>query len=901
MSSDQTIEFNSFETSRSFNRVELNKRSSSTSKFSPMNDFILHLSLLLRKNWIIQKRSIRLSLLQLLSPFFVCIFLSWMQSVTSGIANQIEANPSIIEIGKIPRCEPGPDALDNCVTILYSIIGESEEWMHNVMNYVADCNDLTINQDIKYLGIKNSQDYMQHLVKNPNQTYMGVIFCNDRWELENGGVIPCKFETQTSDKLLFYNIVYNSSHNLNDPMGGDFSAAFPKDKFITKLKLDLDNGILAQFDKNDGKNSPRMEIKIQDFPKLALRFWSGMDMVAIMGAFLFLIPYLILFIGTSMEIAREKHKKLRQGLAVMGMSTSAYYMSWLLTGSSINLLTSLNIMIAGHLFQYRFFTDTPFIVLFSIFVLFGEAMIALSFWITTICSNFAMSYTLTYGFLFLSVVLEYYMSNNYLCYLIFMEDPPLWLWLIRSLLRMLPAFNYSILFGGVSMRSGLHFELDTNYWVQGPGFQYQDLERDQSVEIYDIKYTVPSMWWFFGQLVMNMALYLFLAWYCDNLGYLKKESFRSPFKWIFRKASSSKKYSHLESTNDQDSPSVESERQKVLQNESRSSLCSGLRIIGLDKYYEKLNFLKSQKLIHAVKDVYLEVNNGELLALLGHNGAGKTTLFAMLTGLEKPSSGTAFIHQYRIEDEMSQIRQIMGVCPQFDILWDELTAEEHLDIFAKLKRISFNKIPTEIEKRLIEVNLNNIKKIPVSAFSGGMKRRLSMAIAFVGNPDIVFLDEPTTGMDPKNRRYIWELIQKMKKGRSIILTTHAMEEADILSDRIAVISKGRLKCVGTSLYLKANYGDGYRLSLVVKREDSESVLNGIKEMVPSINILDSSGGSIILGITNSCVDELHPFLKMMDKDDEYLSETEKNFKRKIKDWGLSHTTLEEVFMKVSSF
>jgi len=177
------------------------------------------------------------------------------------------------------------------------------------------------------------------------------------------------------------------------------------------------------------------------------------------------------------------------------------------------------------------------------------------------------------------------------------------------------------------------------------------------------------------------------------------------------------------------------------------------------------------------------------------------------------------------------------------------------------KGIPPNKIEIEIEKRLIEVNLNNIKKIPVNAFSGGMKRRLSMAIAFVGNPDIVFLDEPTTGMDPKNRRYVWELIQKMKKGRSIVLTTHAMEEADILSDRIAVISKGRLKCVGTSLYLKANYGDGYRLSVVIEKRDLEGVLNEIKQMMPSVNTVDCSGGSIILGITNANIDELHHFLR----------------------------------------
>ena len=154
-----------------------------------------------------------------------------------------------------------------------------------------------------------------------------------------------------------------------------------------------------------------------------------------------------------------------------------------------------------------------------------------------------------------------------------------------------------------------------------------------------------------------------------------------------------------------------------------------------------------------------------------------------------------------------------------------------------------------------------MKNARAGTFSGGMKRRLSMAIAFIGDPKIVFLDEPTTGMDPKNRRYIWELIQKMKAGRVVILTTHAMEEADILSDRIAVISKGSLRCVGTGLYLKNKYGDGYRLSIVVEREDIFLMKHEIQRVIPSCKILDSSGGSILVGVPLLKVEELKMFFR----------------------------------------
>ncbi len=145
--------------------------------------------------------------------------------------------------------------------------------------------------------------------------------------------------------------------------------------------------------------------------------------------------------------------------------------------------------------------------------------------------------------------------------------------------------------------------------------------------------------------------------------------------------------------------SVKYERERVLENQRNNNECFGLRIVGLNKIYNKsLCRTKSSKEVHAVKDIYMEVDDGELLTLLGHNGAGikidnflstlgKTTLIGVLTGLLNPNSGTAEICNYNIEDQMEQIRLIMGVCPQFDILWDELTAEEHLQMFSKLKSI----------------------------------------------------------------------------------------------------------------------------------------------------------------------------------------------------------------------
>jgi len=126
----------------------------------------------------------------------------------------------------------------------------------------------------------------------------------------------------------------------------------------------------------------------------------------------------------------------------------------------------------------------------------------------------------------------------------------------------------------------------------------------------------------------------------------------------------------------------------------------------------------------------------------------------------------------------------------------------------------------------------------VATYSGGMKRRLSVAISVIGDPKIIFMDEPTTGMDPVSRKDVWTLIQELKKDKTIILTTHSMEEADILSDRIAVVSEGLLKCVGTSLYLKNNYGDGYRINLIIKPGNEDEVIDCMNKIAPSNQFAD---------------------------------------------------------------
>ncbi|XP_034545071.1 phospholipid-transporting ATPase ABCA1-like isoform X3 [Notolabrus celidotus] len=221
----------------------------------------------------------------------------------------------------------------------------------------------------------------------------------------------------------------------------------------------------------------------------------------------------------------------------------------------------------------------------------------------------------------------------------------------------------------------------------------------------------------------------------------------------------------------------------------------------------------------AVDGLTLGFYEGQITSFLGHNGAGKTTTMSILTGLFPPTSGTAYILGKDIRTELSAIRQSLGVCPQHNVLFSMLTVEEHIWFYGRLKGLTEEQVKGEIEQILQDTGLPHKRKSRASALSGGMQRKLSVALAFVGGSKVVILDEPTAGVDPYARRGIWDLLLKYRQGRTIILSTHHMDEADILGDRIAIISHGKLCCVGSSLYLKNQLGTGYYLTLVKKEPE----------------------------------------------------------------------------------
>jgi ABC-2 type transport system ATP-binding protein len=200
----------------------------------------------------------------------------------------------------------------------------------------------------------------------------------------------------------------------------------------------------------------------------------------------------------------------------------------------------------------------------------------------------------------------------------------------------------------------------------------------------------------------------------------------------------------------------------------------------------------------AVDNLTLQVNKGELFGLLGPNGAGKTTTISILCGLIKPTSGSATIYGNDIQKDAQKVKELIGVCIQETAIYPYLTGKENLALFGNLYGMNKKAIKERSSMLLDRMGLKDDAKRITAKYSGGMKRRLSLALALIHDPQIAFLDEPTVAMDPQSRHAVWDFIAEQKtQGKTIILTTHYMEEAEELCDRVGIIDHGKLIALGT--------------------------------------------------------------------------------------------------------
>lgn len=246
----------------------------------------------------------------------------------------------------------------------------------------------------------------------------------------------------------------------------------------------------------------------------------------------------------------------------------------------------------------------------------------------------------------------------------------------------------------------------------------------------------------------------------------------------------------------------------------------------------------------AVDHVSFWVSPGEIFGLLGPNGAGKTTTLEIVEGLRKPDGGTAIVAGVDAVKHPRKVRERIGVQLQEAGTFELLTVEETLKTFA-----AFHRKTKSVRQLLDDLNLTEKAKARVDALSGGQRQRMSIALALLNDPEIVFLDEPTTGLDPQARRNLWDVVVKIRdEGKTVVLTTHYMEEAEVLCDRVAIIDRGRVIALDTPDRLIAEYAQGVRV--VLESGEGETADVAWMEQLPSVSRVEASPGSIVLHCNN---------------------------------------------------
>ncbi|KAI8361481.1 P-loop containing nucleoside triphosphate hydrolase protein [Mortierella sp. GBAus27b] len=581
----------------------------------------------------------------------------------------------------------------------------------------------------------------------------------------------------------------------------------------------------------------------------------------------FLLPIFVI------TIVKEKEDRILVMMKMSGLKSITYYVAHYVHFYILHILSSLMFIIAGLAFRMPFFTKVQPGVYLLLFFFWGHVQIALAFFLSCFFSKSRTALVIVFLLVLCGVIVSIATEN------IFDTDPApvgYFVWPAFAFYRALSVINRS--------------SYDKSYQP----YRMSDLKG--SDEVFQVLIAM----------IIEIFVFLALAFYLTEV-FPTEFGVRQPWHFIisgpYKRLFHKKKGGDIEGQMRTDrtgsardaaqgeipldpeevkfeDADVKQERARVLHDEFSAD--SPLVMKNMRKIYPT-----NKKL--AVKNVTFAVDKDTIFGLLGPNGAGKTSLIHILTGLYEPTQGWARLAGFELDTQIKDVYRNIGVCPQHDILWDDLTVGEHLYFYARLKGVG-----AADERQAVLASLNAVSLLPfedrlTKGLSGGEKRRLSIAIALVGNPGIVFLDEPTTGLDISVRRLIWDIVFNAKQGRTIVLTTHSMEEAEVLCSKIGIMAKGTLRCIGNQIRLKELYGRGFKITFASKSENTERASRYISSLLPAgAKKLDAFVTS------ESWEFESQPGLiqRLFEEIEAHKHE------HGIDDWGLSQTTLEEVFLRI---
>ncbi|XP_071717438.1 ABC transporter A family member 7-like [Rutidosis leptorrhynchoides] len=610
-------------------------------------------------------------------------------------------------------------------------------------------------------------------------------------------------------------------------------------------------------------------VKEMPKPETELR----LDFSSLLGPLFFTWVILQLFPIVLTALVYEKQQNLRIMMKMHGLGDGPYWMISYTYFLAVSMVYMFCFVIFGSLVGLKFFTLNSYGIQFVFYVLYVNLQISLAFLVAALFSNVKTAAVVGYITVFATGLLGGFFFQ------FFLQDKSFSrVWIV--VMELYPGFS---LYAGLYEFSQYAF---LGNYMGTSGMRWGDLGDSDN----EMRHVLIIM-------LVEWVVVFFIAYYVDQvltsgsgvrkspLFFLKKNK-QNPTASSFRRPSlqrqGSKVYVQMEKVD------VVQERERVEQllleqDASHTIVCDNLKKVypGRDGNPEKF----------AVRGLSLSLSQGECFGMLGPNGAGKTSFINMMIGLAKPSSGTAYVQGLDIRTDMDGIYANMGVCPQHDLLWETLTGREHLLFYGRLKNLKGSALTQAVEESLKNVNLFNggVADKQAGKYSGGMKRRLSVAISLIGDPKVVYMDEPSTGLDPASRNNLWNVVKRAKQNRAIILTTHSMEEAEHLCDRLGIFVDGSLQCIGNPKELKGRYGGSYVFTMTTSSNHETDVENLVKGLSPDANKIYQISGTQKFELPKQDIKIANVFRAVESAKSRFT----------VQAWGLADTTLEDVFIKVA--
>ncbi|KAL0278552.1 UNVERIFIED_CONTAM: hypothetical protein PYX00_000345 [Menopon gallinae] len=602
---------------------------------------------------------------------------------------------------------------------------------------------------------------------------------------------------------------------------------------------------------------PKLNITLKRYPYPSYDIDPLLVVMQNILPFLFVVSFLFSLNTIVEKITTEKERRLKVVMKIMGLSDSLRWTSWFIYSF---LFLGLLVTILLIVLKVEFFYDR------AVFPHSDWSCLAV-FLFTYACA------TITFAFLISSLLQKASVASIVSGMAWFLMYMPFYI-----IQRKYAEINTTVkcltsLFLNTGM--GIGFQIILMFESAGVGSQWDNFAKSASPDDGMSMLLVIAMMW------LDCLIYLCLALYIENV-FPGKYGTPLPYYYPFQRSYWSNKETKNTSRADENLNSLENVDYPL--EEPPKGLNAGVQIKNLRKVYGKKNK-------PAVKNLCFNAYEGQITALLGFNGAGKTTTLSILTGIYPPTSGTAVVAGYDIRTNMKDVRRNLGFCPQYNVLFDELTVKEHLKFFGSLRGLNEAEVKEDTEKYLNLLKLKDKKNTLAKYLSGGMKRKLSVTLAMCGNTKVLIFDEPTAGMDPRARRSLWDLLKGAKKGRTIIITTHHLDEADLLGDRVAIMSEGKLDCHGSTFFLKQHYSCGYHLIIVKKDNcDVQKVTDLVRKHIPEEIKPEDVGMELSYQLDKKYLNRFEKLFSAIEREKVAL---------KITNFGVTHTSLEDVFKSIA--